>query len=112
MQRESLNRSFTSVPIITLASVDFICSKEVMARVPQLYAVSWFKPRLSRLSFLCNILLSIVESLVILGLCFLFFPYSSACDVGMNMVGSSLSVHRRQSAPPSSAVSCSPLWLS
>ncbi|KAM7454293.1 hypothetical protein BLSTO_04950, partial [Blastocystis sp. subtype 1] len=82
---DGYNTYFTSVPIITLASVDFICSKEVMARVPQLYAVSWFKPRLSRLSFLCNILLSIVESLVILGLCFLFFPYSSACDVGMNM---------------------------
>ena len=37
-------------------------------------------------------LLSIVESLVILGLCFLFFPYSSACDVGMNMVCRVLSV--------------------
>ena len=92
MLTDSLNRSFTSVPIITLASIDFICSKEVMTRVPQLYTTFWSKPRLSRNSFVCNMLLSIVESLVILGLCFLFFPYSSACDVGMNMVCRMLSV--------------------
>ena len=90
------------MPIITLAAIDFVSSKELMTRVPQLYEPSWFHPPLTRLSFAWSVFLSILEAVVILGLCFLFFPYWCACDVTMNMVTDIASLHRRASAPPTS----------
>jgi hypothetical protein len=67
-----------------------------MLRVPELYSPKWYKPRMSKLSFILNLLVAILESCIIVALCYLFCPYYVVTDVGMNMVCSLFSFYNRQ----------------
>ena len=100
--------SFTSVPILTLSAIDFFCNKELLIRVPQLYDPKWFQPRLTRRSFILNIVTSILESGIILGFCYLYYGIDSYTDVAWNMVGyGKCWIISRQLAHPTSG-----LWFS
>ena len=78
--------SFTSAPILTIAAIDFFSDKEILARIPQLYQRSWFKPPLNTKNFIINICVSIGEGFVIIGLLLLFSGLSGMGDVSKNMV--------------------------
>ena len=78
--------SFTSVPILTLSAIDFFSNKEILIRTPQLYYQTWRKQKLTTANFLLNLIVSIIESFVLIGFCLAFFQSSIAADAGMNMV--------------------------
>ena len=78
--------SFTSVPILTLSAIDFFSNKEILIRTPQLYYQTWYKQKLTTANFLLNLVVSIMESFVLIGFCLVFFQSSITADAGMNMV--------------------------
>lgn len=85
--------SFTSVPILTLSAIDFFANKELLMRTPQLYRREWYQPRLTKKNFILNMIASIIESCVILGCLYLFFPAEVTADAGRNMVSTVYMLH-------------------
>ncbi|CBK24107.2 uncharacterized protein [Blastocystis hominis] len=79
------NTYFTSVPILTIAAIDFFSDKELLARIPQLYQPSWFEPPLNTKNFIINIIVSIGEGFVIIGFLLLFSGLNGMGDVSKNM---------------------------